>query len=665
MNSRDQLTQDQLSRIVVVKQVAAQDVLDTFPDRYQILSNDVAKDSWQLLDTFDQELKNAGQILLRRHNQIILVQPDTGIFLQDKCPKRWSFVSELKTGAVSQYLQGVDPLRACLPLVDLDVSWQHHRFLDDQQKTICRLDWLTLKLKNQQVSIIHLKGVRGYKKAFKSFTAALNQHSGGADHGFGMIWEVLCTGQHVAPKKQNFLIDPHERAAQVKTDLIGFYLAHARASEQGVVADWDTEFLHDYRVSLRKVRSVLSLFKGVFSEDVTRALKTEFSNVMRSTNDLRDLDVYLLDKQDYLALVPEPMRPGLEKMFTGFASERRKQLKKVRAQLESSDYQQEMQRLQQQFPEYNGTRLAPSIATPLGPLAEEPVGEYASKLIYKRYRKIRKMARVINDGTSDQEVHELRIEFKKLRYLMEFFATLYPPLELKELLKSMKSLQSSLGRFNDYSVQQISLNIVVEMQQQGKRKADMDIVRSIGALVAAIHAKQLEARRQIALSLDGFTGDKMASMFTRLFHASTESKTNEDQSSGKVGDASGTGEIKAAKADGSSSNPVDPSSKPAANSPAAGNAHSTAAAKTPAPQPKSRASAKANKEATPSSDEVAATSAVDPTATEPVVEARAGTETKPKENTSEGTTSNPGKKSTSLVKISVSAALHSSNEDSF
>jgi len=70
-------------------------------------------------------------------------------------------------------------------------------------------------------------------------------------------------------------------------------MAIARQNEDGIKADYDTEFLHDYRVSLRKVRSVLSLFKG---ENI--ALKQAFSDIMKGTNQLRDLDVYLLDKQE-------------------------------------------------------------------------------------------------------------------------------------------------------------------------------------------------------------------------------------------------------------------------------------------------------------------------------------------------------------------------------
>ncbi|MBV5350427.1 CHAD domain-containing protein, partial [bacterium] len=36
------------------------------------------------------------------------------------------------------------------------------------------------------------------------------------------------------------------------------------ANFAGIVNDLDTEFLHDYRICLRKIRSLLSLVKGVY-----------------------------------------------------------------------------------------------------------------------------------------------------------------------------------------------------------------------------------------------------------------------------------------------------------------------------------------------------------------------------------------------------------------
>ena len=64
------------------------------------------------------------------------------------------------------------------------------------------------------------------------------------------------------------------------------YAIRSYYDEPGIIGDYDTEFLHDYRVALRKVRSVLSLFQGVYSAKDTERLKLAVADVMKSTNKL-------------------------------------------------------------------------------------------------------------------------------------------------------------------------------------------------------------------------------------------------------------------------------------------------------------------------------------------------------------------------------------------
>ena len=55
-------------------------------------------------------------------------------------------------------------------------------------------------------------------------------------------------------------------------------------NEAGIRADWDTEFLHDFRVAIRRTRSALSQIKGVLPEDAVAHFKDEFRQLGRSTN---------------------------------------------------------------------------------------------------------------------------------------------------------------------------------------------------------------------------------------------------------------------------------------------------------------------------------------------------------------------------------------------
>ena len=132
-------------------------------------------------------------------------------------------------------------------------------------------------------------------------------------------------------------------ARETARRIIRKILLIARENEPGIVNDIDTEFLHDYRICIRKIRSVLSLIKGIYPEQKTAELKAAFAEFFSVTNRLRDLDVYLLTREQYTAMLPASIRPGLKEMFEDFGKERRHALRKVVRFLESAAYRSAME----------------------------------------------------------------------------------------------------------------------------------------------------------------------------------------------------------------------------------------------------------------------------------------------------------------------------------
>ncbi len=72
------------------------------------------------------------------------------------------------------------------------------------------------------------------------------------------------------------------------------HLAAMRWNEAGLRADLDSEFLHDWRVAVRRTRCLLGQLKQVFPAGETRRLRSELGWLARLTGPLRDLDVFLL-----------------------------------------------------------------------------------------------------------------------------------------------------------------------------------------------------------------------------------------------------------------------------------------------------------------------------------------------------------------------------------
>lgn len=467
--------------------------------------------SFALLDSFDQSIRGGRQMLIETDGALALYRD--GVPVTQDARRSGQFVADLAPGPVKDALQGLFPLRSLLTIGTGTTSRRHLALTDDEGKTRARAELVTLRPQGNgtPVTFTALQGLRGYDDALDALRARIGTVAmPGPDDVAGLAAVLFPTNiPYVA--KPDFQADPEGTVFDAAGDIIAAYLGIARRNEPGIIADHDTEFLHDYRVALRKIRSVVSLFKGVYSDDQTAALKTAFSDLMAPTGRLRDLDVYLLGRDDYYAMLPQSLHEGLTLMFRMFADERQREHRKVAKRLQGAPYRDTIAALETLF------------ATPAnlarGPMADRHAYGYACALIWKRYRKVCKIAAAITADTADARIHELRILCKKLRYLMEFFAPVLPARDLRLLLKPLKGLQDNLGLFNDYSVQQVALQDFMDHHLSQGRKQDLMLAQTIGALIAVLHARQKAERDKVASSFAQFDSPQTRLMFRDLFHA--------------------------------------------------------------------------------------------------------------------------------------------------
>ena len=110
----------------------------------------------------------------------------------------------------------------------------------------------------------------------------------------------------------------------------------------------------------------------------------------------------------------------------------------------------------------------------------------------------------------------MRIDAKKLRYLLEFFASLYPKKTLRRLIKELKQFQDILGGFNDMVVQQHHLaSFAEDLMAEGSARADT--VFSMGRLADAMTAHQEEYRRMFADRFLVFSSDASRGLYRETF----------------------------------------------------------------------------------------------------------------------------------------------------
>jgi CHAD domain-containing protein len=280
-----------------------------------------------------------------------------------------------------------------------------------------------------------------------------------------------------------------------------------RANEVGIKADADIEFLHEYRVAVRRTRSALSQIRNVFPSEKTEHFKREFQTLGRRTNDLRNLDVFLTTETGYRAKLPGDMREDIAPLFDYLRSRRSEALALVVAGFESESYSQFLDEwdcfLQQPIGENDpGNALAPII-------------KLARGRIDRQYRNIVRDGAYALEHTEDKLLHALRIECKKLRYLLEFFAGLFPPEDVAPLLKALKRLQDNLGALADLSDQRDYLLSIAEMLDIDRARARRALVAT-GFLVENIAREQQSMRANFSGIFESFASPAHQRHFQKL-----------------------------------------------------------------------------------------------------------------------------------------------------
>ena len=286
---------------------------------------------------------------------------------------------------------------------------------------------------------------------------------------------------------------PETHARTVVLEIFNSLLSIARWNEEGIIKDIDTEFLHDFRVSLRKLRSVTGQVKGIFPEALTNVWKNKIGEICRRTNALRDYDVYILSRKRLEGMLPIELRAGLETFFQNLENERHIEARKVADFLSSETYKNQISTLQDAWGSASSIEPAPNSA--------RPIREVAAERILKRFRRIRQASKRITTETPDPMIHSVRIDCKKMRYLLECFGHLFPPESVDPLARQLAKLQNVLGRFNDTSLQQ---KYLLQEATRHLESGESRLTLTLGGLIGSLHHEHSALRHKLVTRLNRF-----------------------------------------------------------------------------------------------------------------------------------------------------------------
>jgi CHAD domain-containing protein len=379
------------------------------------------------------------------------------------------FVNDLPDGRVRRRLSGLIEFRALLPLLAIKRAVRTVKFLDAQDKTVCigfyeknniARDHLHKRFK----PLFSITPLQGYTQWVDPISTWI-QSNGGRKIEAGFYYRALqkvgiLPDQHLLKSAGRFAgVTPVLRAIQIILQQQWIILER---NEEGIQKDIDTEFLHDFRVAVRRMRSLIGNLKSYLEVAVHSRAEKDFTFLIKLTNLRRDLDIFLHKQSGYLQFLPPRHRRAIVPFFDYLKTRREKEQKKIVRFLMSAEYKSI---------KLYWKNLIQGKSVHFRKMGKRPVKiqTVIPPLILRRYKKTVRLNQNLPDNPPDEFLHRVRIACKKLRYILEFFQYADMLRPAKTIIKKLRNLQDTLGEYNDLRLQQQRVyRYLQSLERQGK-----------------------------------------------------------------------------------------------------------------------------------------------------------------------------------------------------
>ncbi len=485
--------------------------------RYGVVKADIQLNKIGFFDSFDWRLFKKNLFLVAIDNRLRLSdslnqkQYDVEVEKADNI-----FWWDLPEGQLQERLRPVLSCRALSLLTESRLRRENFRLTNKDGKTVVRLSvchYLSITEGEEAPLAVfaEIRGVRGYDSVYKKVRKIVVGLCGEPVlYGPERLTSVLRNTSRTPldySNKYSVALGREWSVARVFSVICLDLLQSMKQNHQAVLDDIDTEFLHDFRVAVRRTRSFLSLMKKVLPGDI-RHFMTEFKWVGSITGPVRDLDVYLLKQDDYQVMLPKTLQAGLPHFFSDLVLQREQVFQRMFDELQSERFCKLMDGWHSYLTGFETAAGSGAWLKPCRPLAVS--------LVNKRFKRIIRDGNRIDDTSEDELLHDLRIQAKKFRYLLEFFTPYFKKKDVKRFVKQLKKLQNNLGDFNDLSVQQ---SVLGQYQKglRGRSMRDIQVAAALGGLITSLASEQEVVRNNFKQIFKRFTEKENNQLFRQTF----------------------------------------------------------------------------------------------------------------------------------------------------
>ncbi len=477
-----------------------------------------------MLDTFDWRIFSDGSLLECRiqpgvGDELVWRSLETGKVhgrLEVDRPPRFAW--DLPAGPLRDRLEAVVEMRAIAEQVRVETTQTVLRMVDSEGKTTGQIVIDRSRLNFEDLPIVvEAVPVRGYPREAEELVGLLSAQvvlRDGSDDPLHTALRMTGLDAGSYSSKLKLTLDPDVTASEAWIRVLQALHQTMALNSAGVIDDTDSEFLHDYRVAVRRTRSVLSQAKEVLPAAVLERFRAEFAHLGAVTGPTRDLDVYKLTLPDFEGRLAPERRSHLEP-FAKFLERRQRDAHETLVDDLAAE------RVLRALEEWGDWLDSPLIDEAAAPDATAPARKIAAERIWRAYRRVVRDGRMITQESPAEDLHELRKDAKRLRYMLECFGSLFPPDGVSQIVKELKALQDVLGEFQDCEVQAGSIGTFAD-DLMGQHGASASTLLAMGSVVEMLDERRHGARDAFASRFARFDDKAIRSVAKDLFKPADE-----------------------------------------------------------------------------------------------------------------------------------------------
>ena len=212
----------------------------------------------------------------------------------------------------------------------------------------------------------------------------------------------------------------------------------------------EPEPLHQLRIAIRQARSVLRESRKVIPSDIAHAMDDDLAWLSGITGAVRDLDTLVENWSMYERMVEPRNVNCLQVVIREIHHRQAEHRREMCAQLNS----------QRAVTVINDWQVLFIDETDFGKDtrdAQDALVDVVSRRLAKAHRQLVQDCRRIDEASSDDDIHALRKDVKRIRYLAESFSEIVTPNDDESVLPRLLHLQDSLGEFQDLRIHEAAI----------------------------------------------------------------------------------------------------------------------------------------------------------------------------------------------------------------